>query len=141
MENELKRKKQTTKQEQEKLQRWVRAMEVGARTGCHQRPERSFFIKGYQFPVCARCTGVFLGYLAAPVVYAKVGFAKLKGFAIGGLLLMFIDWLLQALHIKESTNGRRLITGILGGFGSMVVFLKLLSILFAKVKAIVKYVI
>lgn len=25
--------------------------------GCHRRPERSFFYKGRQFPICARCTG------------------------------------------------------------------------------------
>jgi len=27
---------------------------------CHQRPERSFFLNGHQFPVCARCTGLYL---------------------------------------------------------------------------------
>ena len=27
---------------------------------CHQRPDRSFFIDGHQFPVCARCTGLYL---------------------------------------------------------------------------------
>ena len=27
---------------------------------CHQRPERSFFVDGHQFPVCARCTGLYL---------------------------------------------------------------------------------
>jgi uncharacterized membrane protein len=27
---------------------------------CHQRPERSFFFDGHQFPVCARCTGLYL---------------------------------------------------------------------------------
>ncbi|MGG7175281.1 DUF2085 domain-containing protein [Clostridium neonatale] len=25
--------------------------------GCHQLPDRSFFIRSYQFPICARCTG------------------------------------------------------------------------------------
>lgn len=30
---------------------------------------------------------------------------------------MFLDWLLQYLHIRESTNKRRLITGLIGGFG------------------------
>ena len=27
---------------------------------CHQKPERSFFWDGHQFPVCARCTGIYL---------------------------------------------------------------------------------
>jgi uncharacterized membrane protein len=31
---------------------------------CHQRPERSFHTGGVQWPVCARCAGL---YLAAPI--------------------------------------------------------------------------
>ena len=31
--------------------------------GCHQLPERSFFFKGYQLPICARCLGIILGYI------------------------------------------------------------------------------
>jgi uncharacterized membrane protein len=27
---------------------------------CHQLPDRSFFVDGHQFPVCARCTGLYL---------------------------------------------------------------------------------
>lgn len=34
---------------------------LGNNSGCHQLAERSFFYKGYQFPVCARCTGVTIG--------------------------------------------------------------------------------
>ena len=30
---------------------------------CHQRPERSFFWAGQQFPVCARCTGLYVSAL------------------------------------------------------------------------------
>ncbi|MCB7430270.1 DUF2085 domain-containing protein, partial [Erysipelatoclostridium ramosum] len=29
---------------------------------CHQKAERSFFIHGYQCPVCARCSGLYIGY-------------------------------------------------------------------------------
>lgn len=32
---------------------------------------------------------------------------------------MFLDWLVQYLKIKESTNFRRLITGVFGGYGIM----------------------
>src|SRR5579862_6327773 len=35
---------------------------VGARI-CHQLPDRSFFTGGVQWPVCARCAGL---YLSAP---------------------------------------------------------------------------
>ena len=27
---------------------------------CHQLPERSFFVGDYQFPVCARCAGLYV---------------------------------------------------------------------------------
>lgn len=92
-------------------------MKAGSRTGCHQLPERSFYYKGWQFPVCARCTGVIIGYIAAG------GLAFLfhpNIFIIGACcLVMLCDWLLQFLKIKESTNIRRLITGIIGGYGVM----------------------
>jgi uncharacterized membrane protein len=32
---------------------------------CHQRPERSFVFRGSQLPVCARCTGLYIGAAAA----------------------------------------------------------------------------
>lgn len=36
---------------------------VAASRVCHQRPDRSFHTDGHQWPVCARCAGL---YLAAP---------------------------------------------------------------------------
>jgi uncharacterized membrane protein len=36
---------------------------------CHQLPERSFFWDGRQFPVCARCTGLYLSGGAALVLW------------------------------------------------------------------------
>src|SRR5207248_3168461 len=31
---------------------------------CHQIPERSFFIDGHPFAICARCTGIYFGFAA-----------------------------------------------------------------------------
>lgn len=106
------------------FQIWCKCMELGERTGCHQLPERSFFIKGYQMPVCARCTGVILGYIIAIPIYIIWGF-KMK-LSIVGCFVMLMDWFLQQVKIKSSTNKRRLITGILGGFGIMTLQINLI---------------
>ena len=44
-------------------------MEFGKKMGCHQIPERSFFFKGYQFPVCGRCTGVIIGEIVTIILF------------------------------------------------------------------------
>lgn len=94
--------------------------EIGERSGCHRIPERSFFYKGYQFPVCARCTGVCLGQLTAIVVNL---FYKIPlRFALSCLAIMGFDWGIQELKIMPSTNLRRLFTGISGGFGLFSIY-------------------
>jgi uncharacterized membrane protein len=39
---------------------------------CHQRPERSFHLWSAQLPVCARCTGIYLGAAIGAVVAAAI---------------------------------------------------------------------
>lgn len=87
---------------------------VGKFLGCHQLPERSFFICGKQFPVCARCTGLFVGECAGLVCYRLIHLPKVLLLSFCGL--MFLDWLIQYLRILESTNTRRFITGLLCGY-------------------------
>ena len=113
------------KQVLEQLRIW------GNHSGCHQLPERSFFYKGKQFPICARCTGVVLGQLSA-VLYS---FFESVPFLHCVLLIsaMGIDWLLQETKIRESTNLRRLITGFCGGFGLFSIYI----ISFKKAKSII----
>lgn len=111
---------------------WIKAMELGERLGCHQMPERSFFYKGYQFPVCARCTGVILASIISIIIFIK---KKLPvRLCIGMSAVMLTDWLVQYTGIQESNNNRRFITGMIGGFGYMTLHLHLYKFIFDKIK-------
>ena len=97
---------------------------IGNHSGCHQLPERSFFINGKQFPVCARCTGVTVGQLGAVIIFILTKKSNYKA-ALCLLGIMGIDWGLQAVKIRKSTNPRRLITGICGGYGIITLYLSI----------------
>ena len=99
-------------------------MLVGKRAGCHQRADRSFFFRGYQFPVCARCTGVLIGYLLGIPAYIAWG-VNLR-ICIIFAAIMFLDWVLQYGKLLESINIRRLVTGVCGGYSIMSVQILLL---------------
>lgn len=101
---------------------WLKLMKIGFYFGCHQFPERSFFINKYQFPVCARCTGVFLGQLIMIIQLVVINVNINVYIYIFFLAIMLIDWILQFAKIKESTNLRRFITGLLAGYGLIGVF-------------------
>jgi len=90
--------------------------QFAGRLGCHQRPDRSFFIKGIQFPLCARCTGVFIGQITA-ILFFIFGYKPDLTLCIISSSIMFLDWFLQYKFNIESTNLRRLFTGFLGGIG------------------------
>ncbi len=107
---------------------WCLMMDAGGRLGCHQRPERSFAWRGYQFSVCARCTGILLAVPAALLAFRK---RKLHP-TVCALLscVMLADWLVQHAGIRESTNRRRLLTGMIGGFGVYTLHLYLLKWVF-----------
>jgi uncharacterized membrane protein len=45
---------------------------------CHQRPERSFHIRGRQLAVCARCTGLYVSALAGGLLALALGAAALS---------------------------------------------------------------
>ena len=92
-------------------------MNIGSRLGCHQMPERSFFYKGYQFPVCARCTGLIIGYLLGVLIY----FLKVLNWKIAIILCipLVLDGGSQYLNWRISNQVLRLITGILCGIGNM----------------------
>jgi uncharacterized membrane protein len=81
-------------------------------------PERSFFWKGKQFPVCARCTGIHLGYLTFPLFMFNV-FTLNIWWTVALILPTYIDGLTQAFFKRESTNILRVMTGLMAGIGGM----------------------
>ena len=94
---------------------------------CHRIPERSFHIKGHQFPVCARCTGFYSG-LFVFLIYEflfKVNF-NLELFILSIILLIpvSIDGFTQLFDLRESNNTLRFITGFIGGIG-LIIFLRI----------------
>ena len=87
---------------------------------CHRKPERSFIIKGHQFPVCARCTGFYIS-LIIYFTYTYYFFVdyNLPLITVGTILLIpaGIDGLTQYYGQRESNNTLRFTTGLLGGLG------------------------
>ena len=77
-------------------------------------------------PVCARCFGAAIGQLIALFAWVVVGFPP---YLISATLMlpMGIDWSAQEYVGIASTNQRRLITGLLGGFGLSCLTFKALS--------------
>ena len=82
---------------------------------CHRMPSRSFFYKKKQFPVCARCTGIYLGFF---VMIPLLWFYQI-GMILSAILILptLIDGLTQAYLNRESTNFLRFSTGVLAGIG------------------------
>lgn len=66
---------------------------------CHQRADRSFTTRGQQWPVCARCAGL---YLAAPLGVAVAALVRPRGRrTLGGVVIIaaaptVMAWLIEA---------------------------------------------
>lgn len=92
---------------------------------CHQLPERSFFGGGTQLPVCARDTGIYVGFIVAVALIVVLDRGRRSsdvppvwlGATLGvGFAAMAIDGVTQLFGFRESTNSLRLATGLAMGF-------------------------
>lgn len=108
---------------------WIKSMDFCSRYwGCHQMPERSFFIGKWQMPICARCTGIIIGYLISIImcffnVYIPI---------VPSILLIFpmgFDGLLQYFTKYNSNNIKRALTGIMSGIGFIQIILNTITYL------------
>ena len=103
---------------------------------CHQLPERSLFIFGYEMAVCSRCFAIYVSFLVGGLLFYFLR-NKLKPFHIFWYFVicvpMAIDGFAQLFGVpiprgigpdhtliwtQLSNNGLRIITGSIFGLGS-----------------------
>jgi uncharacterized membrane protein len=97
---------------------------------CHRIPARSFLINGMPMPLCARCTGIYLGVMTSFLIAVAAGRTKVSRLPplrlivvlIGFVAIMGIDGVNSYLHlfpnvksVYEPHNILRLITGMYCG--------------------------
>ena len=92
---------------------------------CHQLPERSFFIAGQKFAVCARCTGLYLGFTSLALLYPLLKSLKHtdsppRRWLFIAAVPMAVDFFLGYFGIWDNTHLSRFLTGFL--LGGVVVF-------------------
>jgi uncharacterized membrane protein len=89
---------------------------------CHRRKDRSIKMSRYTFPLCARCTGLWLGF-AMGLLSRFAGLQAPPAFAVTLMLPLIIDGLTQLVGHRESNNQLRLLTGVLFGIATNILFL------------------
>jgi uncharacterized membrane protein len=87
---------------------------------CHQLPDRSFFIAAHPLAVCARCSGIYLGFAVAVFVYPLVRSLRqvttpARKWLFFAAAPLAIDWGLEFLGIWHNTHSSRFLTGALLG--------------------------
>ncbi len=102
---------------------------------CHRIPARSFSLGDRPFPLCARCTGTFLGVLlglTAMLLLRRKRVSRLPPPLVLGVLVLFIGfWGFDGLnsymtffpdapHLYEPRNWLRMTTGLLNGLALII---------------------
>ena len=92
---------------------------------CHQLPERSFYVAGHPFAVCARCTGLYAGFTGALLIYPLATslnrtFTPPRKWLLLAAIPMLVDVGLTFFGIWANTHSSRVFTGAL--LGAVAVF-------------------
>jgi uncharacterized membrane protein len=110
---------------------------------CHQIPERSFHMGGHRLPLCARCTGTYLGAAVGLTAIALLGrwrggemlptwmVVLMGGFiAIMGFdgLNSYLDLVLGRPLLYEPRNWLRAATGSLNGIALSMIVVPILNV-------------
>jgi uncharacterized membrane protein len=109
---------------------------------CHRIPVRSFFIGGRQLPLCARCSGTFLGVLTGLTTMYALGRRRAANLpstpVLVALFVFVVAWGLDGVnsyltlfpgapHLYEPRNWLRLTTGTLEGIALASVVLPMFN--------------
>ena len=87
---------------------WAKLRMIGYAV-CHQIPSHSFFEAGNQFPLCARCTGMYLGSLLG------LGFTWLQG-KRSGFPPLWVWVIFAVFFLSFALDGINSAIGLLPGF-------------------------
>ncbi|MEN1938244.1 DUF2085 domain-containing protein [Paenibacillus sp. 102] len=85
---------------------------------CHRKSERSFPKLQKYIPLCARCTGMFIGFIMFPIyLLITPSYTLSLALSFSAQIPLFIDGFTQKWKWRSSTNFLRVTTGILSGNG------------------------
>ena len=97
---------------------------------CHQLPARSFFAGAHQVPVCARDTGIYLGFAISFALIAWIDRGRRRSglpgwpvLVLAGLFVAVMAWdgFTSYAGLRVTDNVLRLATGLLAGWALPVV--------------------
>ena len=111
---------------------------------CAQILSHSFYPGGYRLPLCARNTGIYLGFFVTLVTLYSTGKGRAQyiprwsivAVLVGGIAAMAIDGFNSLLldlhqpHLYQPDNLLRLATGLVTGLALALLFLPMLNRLF-----------
>jgi len=87
---------------------------------CHRKKNRCFKFRGYTFPICSRCCGLYIGIILSIIL---LWFFPIFNPYFSVLLLypLMIDFGIQHLLNPEGNNIIRFSTGLLFSFGILMI--------------------
>jgi uncharacterized membrane protein len=87
---------------------------------CHKKKDRSIKLFGLENYFCSRCLGILIGYFIGLIIsniYTQIPMYVAFLFIIP----LIVDGFTQLIHLRESNNKLRLVTGIFFGFGLLMI--------------------
>ena len=95
------------------------SLRIPFRLLCHGIAHRCYSMWNVPMPICARCTGIYIGMFSGLVFFVMVPWIyerwlRIAMYVAAGVLA--VDGLTQLARLRESTNDLRLATGLAAGF-------------------------